>query len=72
MDIVFKMINFSNANYRFHPCMPKECHKIYDTLKLMEKQEKKEEYTEKDELKISNEKQEISTLDFQNNLSILA
>lgn len=66
MDIVFKMINFSNANYRFHPCMPKECHKIYDTLKLMEKQEKKEE------LKISNEKQEISTLDFQNNLSILA
>lgn len=68
MDIVFKMINFSNANYRFHPCMPKECHKIYDTLKLMEKQEKKE----KDELKISNEKQEISTLGFQNNLSILA
>lgn len=67
MDIVFKMINFSNANYRFHPCMPKECHKIYDTLKLMEKQEKKE----KDELKISNEKQEISTLGFQNNLSIL-
>ncbi|EAH5547109.1 hypothetical protein JYE83_001625 [Campylobacter upsaliensis] len=62
------MINFSNANYRFHPCMPKECHKIYDTLKLMEKQEKKE----KDELKISNEKQEISTLGFQNNLSILA
>ncbi|EAJ1633475.1 hypothetical protein CT508_08700 [Campylobacter upsaliensis] len=61
------MINFSNANYRFHPCMPKECHKIYDTLKLMEKQEKKE----KDELKISNEKQEISTLGFQNNLSIL-
>lgn len=71
MDIVFKMINFSNANYRFHPCMPKECHKIYDTLKLMEKQEKEED-TEKDGLKISNEKQEISTLGFQNNLSILA
>ncbi|EPE9019300.1 hypothetical protein [Campylobacter upsaliensis] len=65
------MINFSNANYRFHPCMPKECHKIYDTLKLMEKQEKEED-TEKDGLKISNEKQEISTFDFQKNLSILA
>lgn len=71
MDIVFKMINFSNANYRFHPCMPKECHIFYDTLKLMEKQEKEED-TEKDGLKISNEKQEISTFDFQNNLSILA
>lgn len=28
-----------NSNIRFHKCMPKEVHQIYDTLKLMEQQE---------------------------------
>ena len=34
------MMDFLNSHHRFHKCMPKECHVIYDTLKLMEKQEK--------------------------------
>ncbi|MBK1972490.1 hypothetical protein JG677_00180 [Campylobacter sp. TTU-622] len=29
----------SNSNHRFHKCMPKEVHQIYDTLKLMEQQD---------------------------------
>ncbi|EIQ0589030.1 hypothetical protein LUL45_001588, partial [Campylobacter jejuni] len=35
------MLNILHANssHRFHKCMPKEVHQIYDTLKLMEQQE---------------------------------
>ena len=35
------MLNISNtnSNHRFHECMPKEVHAMYDILKLMEKQE---------------------------------
>ena len=35
------MLNILNANlnHRFHKCMPKEVHAMYDILKLMEKQE---------------------------------
>ncbi|TQR22717.1 hypothetical protein DMB91_03525 [Campylobacter sp. MIT 97-5078] len=49
-----------NSNHRFHKCMPKEVHQIYDTLKLMEQQEdtkkvevkaKKEEYNKADNKK---------------------
>ena len=29
----------ANSSHRFHKCMPKEVHQIYDTLKLMEQQE---------------------------------
>lgn len=36
-----KMLNILHANssHRFHKCMSKEVHQIYDTLKLMEQQE---------------------------------
>lgn len=35
------MLNISdtNSNHRFHKCMSKEVHAMYDILKLMEKQE---------------------------------
>ncbi|EKN3800962.1 hypothetical protein PXJ70_001092 [Campylobacter jejuni] len=35
------MLNILHANssHRFHKCMPKEVHQIYDALKLMEQQE---------------------------------
>jgi len=45
------MMAFLNSNRRFHECMPKECHAIYDTLKLMEKQEEKEKDIKKVEVK---------------------
>ncbi|AXL33367.1 hypothetical protein GHL12_09605 [Campylobacter jejuni] len=32
----------ANSNHRFHKCMPKEVHQIYDTLKLMEQEEDKQ------------------------------
>ncbi|ECK7693357.1 TPA: hypothetical protein SAV07_000543 [Campylobacter jejuni] len=48
------MLNILHANssHRFHKCMPKEVHQIYDTLKLMEQQE--------DTKKVEAEKEEQS------------
>ncbi|TKX28578.1 hypothetical protein CQA76_08660 [Campylobacter aviculae] len=35
---MLNMLN-PNSNIRFHKCMPKEVHQVYDTLKLMEQEE---------------------------------
>ncbi|HAA1523227.1 TPA_asm: hypothetical protein GD767_02375 [Campylobacter jejuni] len=45
------MLNILHANssHRFHKCMPKEAHQIYDTLKLMEQQEYKKLEAKKEE-----------------------
>ncbi|MCR2040107.1 hypothetical protein CHLV4142_08125 [Campylobacter helveticus] len=66
------MMNIFNTNHRFHKCMPKECHEMYDTLKLMEKQDEREKQEEKVQLKSSNEKQEEYAIDSQSGFSILA
>lgn len=41
----------TNANKRFHKCMPKELHQPYDLMKLMDKQDKQEKEVEKKEEK---------------------
>ncbi len=45
------MLNILHANssHRFHKCMPKEVHQIYDTLKLMEQQEGTKSRSQKEE-----------------------
>ncbi|EAI4724815.1 hypothetical protein FCS20_09005 [Campylobacter jejuni] len=53
---MFLMLN-PNSNIRFHKCMPKEVHQIYDTLKLMEQQED----TKKVEAEAKKEEQSNST-----------
>ncbi|EAI3389599.1 hypothetical protein E4I81_09490 [Campylobacter jejuni] len=53
---MLSMLN-PNSNHRFHKCMPKEVHQIYDTLKLMEQ----EEDTKKVEAKAKKEEQSNST-----------
>ncbi|MCR8709131.1 hypothetical protein CAMP5063_08390 [Campylobacter sp. RM5063] len=45
-----------NSNIRFHKCMPKEVHQIYDTLKLMEQED-----TKKVEAEAKKEEQSNST-----------
>ncbi|HDZ4981259.1 TPA: hypothetical protein RTG12_001999 [Campylobacter jejuni] len=53
---MLNMLN-PNSNIRFHKCMPKEVHQIYDTLKLMEQQED----TKKVEAEAKKEEQSNST-----------
>ncbi|QDQ35332.1 hypothetical protein E5V15_02960 [Campylobacter jejuni] len=53
---MLNMLN-PNSNIRFHKCMPKEVHQIYDTLKLMEQ----EEDTKKVEAEAKKEEQSNST-----------
>ncbi|EMU6414339.1 hypothetical protein WOA57_001815 [Campylobacter jejuni] len=62
---MLNMLN-PNSNIRFHKCMPKEVHQIYDTLKLMEQQED----TKKVEAEAKKEEQSNSTnADNQTNTS---
>lgn len=55
----------TNANKRFHECMPKELHQPYDLMKLMEKQEKEEEKIEKKEKKIELDKNTSYSLNIE-------
>ncbi|EAK0952352.1 hypothetical protein A0Z28_04965 [Campylobacter lari] len=52
---MLNMLN-PNSNIRFHKCMPKEVHQIYDTLKLMEQED-----TKKVEAEAKKEEQSNST-----------
>ncbi|EGK8036898.1 hypothetical protein IO385_000897 [Campylobacter lari] len=60
---MLNMLN-PNSNIRFHKCMPKEVHQIYDTLKLMEQED-----TKKVEAEAKKEEQSNSTNADQANTS---
>ncbi len=52
------MLN-TNSNHRFHKCMPKECHAIYDTLKLMEAQDNQDKKDKKVEAEAKTKENEL-------------